>query len=115
MSEIHPHPHHGHGHGPASESFEHASGAGRSSNGDRGDTARRIKAFAGQIAEVINGQFKKGEFERLGLICPPRLMKEVREHLTEGARATIQFELPKDLTKYGNHELRQWLHNPAVV
>ena len=75
----------------------------------------RLRAFAVQIAEVGNAQFKKGDFERLGLVCPPRLMREIREHLTDGARGAIHFEVPKDLTKYGNHQLREWLPNPQFV
>lgn len=115
LEELTPHPHHGAGHGPASASFEHAAGPGRGSGGDRGDSARRLRAFAVQIAEVVNAQFKKGDFERLGLVCPPRLMREIREHLTDGARGAIHFEVPKDLTKYGNHQLREWLPNPQFV
>ena len=100
--------------GPAPVSFGHVAGM-RHAAGDRDDSKRQRDAFAVQIAEALNRQDGRGEFDRLGLVAPPRLLKAVREHLSETTRAKIQFELPKDLTKHANHDLRTFLQHPQFV
>jgi protein required for attachment to host cells len=97
---------HHHTHGPAHVSSESA---------DRGEAARHLEDFARQIAEAVNRQARNGEFERLALVAPPRLLRAVREHLDGAVRTKICFELPKDLTKHSNHALRRWLHAPEIA
>jgi protein required for attachment to host cells len=100
--------------GPRNGAFGHEPGQHRGP-GDRHDAARRRELFAREVAETINHQHARGEFERLGLVAPARLLRVIREHLVDGARTKLRFELPKDLSKHANHALRAWLHNPEFA
>lgn len=104
-----------HRHGPAHVSFESAAGGMRHGVDDRGDAKRKRDSFAQQIAEALNHQAAKHEYDRLGLIAPPRLLKAIREHLSHEAQSRVHFELAKDLSKQSNHNLRAWLHNPEFA
>jgi protein required for attachment to host cells len=79
------------------------------------ETKRRTEDFAREIAAALSEQRERGEFDRLGLIAPPRMLRAIRDHLSEAAKATVHFEIAKDLTKHPNHALRDWLHNPEFT
>ncbi|MFI4935898.1 MAG: host attachment protein [Caulobacterales bacterium] len=100
--------------GPVQVSFESAS---RMRNGPErsGEAARRLADFAAQIADEVNREEAAGEFERLALVAPPRLLKAIRERLSHAARTKVCMELPRDLTKHPNHELHTWLHAPGLL
>jgi hypothetical protein len=114
LGEIEPSfaPHHK---GPAFVSFESAAPGMRHGVGERGEARRRREEFAAQIAETLNRQDADDEYQRLVLVAPARLLRAIRDHLSDGARSKIRLELAKDLTKKANHDLRTWLHGPAVI
>jgi hypothetical protein len=101
-------------HGPAGVSFESAAGGMRHGIGERSaETKRRTEDFAREIAASLNEQQARGEFDRLGLIAPTRMLRSIRGHLSEAAHAKVHFEIARDLSKQPNHALKDWLHNPA--
>lgn len=99
-------------HGPPGVTFESGPGNLRHGIGEPKEADRRRDAFAHKIAEALNQQDTRGEFDRLGLIAPVRLLRAVRKQLSDGVKAKVGFELPKDLTKHPNHELTAWIDHP---
>jgi protein required for attachment to host cells len=100
--------------GPPGVSFESATSM-RHGTGQHDLADRRRKAFAKELADLLNRQAQKGEYEHLVLAAPPRLLKAIREDLAEGARSRIRAEIPKDLLKVSNHDIKAWLHAPGLL
>jgi len=87
----------------------------RHGTGQHGLADRRREAFAKELAELLNRQAQKGEYEHLVIAAPPRLLKAIREKLSDKARSRIQAEIPKDLLKVSNHDIKAWLHAPGLL
>jgi protein required for attachment to host cells len=103
-----------HHQGPPGVSFE-SNTAMRHGTGQHGLADRRREAFARELADLLNGQAQKGEYEHLVIAAPPRLLKAIREKLSEPARRRISAEIPKDLLKVSNHDIKAWLHAPGLL
>ena len=103
-----------HHQGPPGVSFE-SDTAMRHGTGQHGLADRRREAFAKELAELLNRQAQKGEYEHLVIAAPPRLLKAIREKLSDKARSRIQAEIPKDLLKVSNHDIKAWLHAPGLL
>jgi len=73
------------------------------------------EAFAKELADLLDPQARDGEFERLVLAAPPRLLRAIREKLSRATRSRIQAEIPKDLLKVSNHDIKAWLHAPGLL
>jgi hypothetical protein len=105
---VHPHQ------GPPGVSFESAT-AMRHGTGQHDLANRRREAFAKELAELLNTQARKGEYHHLVLAAPPRLLKAIRERLSDTARGRILAEIPKDLLKVSNHDIKDWLRAPGIL
>lgn len=100
--------------GPPGVSFESDTSM-RHGTGQHSLADRRRKAFAKELADLLNRQAQKGEYEHLVIAAPPRLLKAIRENLSDRARSKIQAEIPKDLLKVSNHDIKTWLHAPGLL
>lgn len=103
-----------HHQGPPGVSFE-SDTAMRHGTGQHGLADRRREAFAKELAELLNRQAQKGEYEHLVIAAPPRLLKAIRDKLSDTARSRIQAEISKDLLKVSNHDIKAWLHAPGLL
>ncbi|MFZ5668524.1 MAG: host attachment protein [Pseudomonadota bacterium] len=101
--------------GPKTTAHESAAGGMRHGAGERDVAARQVADFGRELAELVNAQHRRAEFDRLALVAPPRLLRAIRERLDAETRASVVFELAKDLTHVGNHDLRAWLHSPEFA
>lgn len=104
-------PHH---QGPPGVSFESATSM-RHGTGRHGLADRRREAFAKDLADLLNNQARKGEYEHLVIAAPPRLLKAIREKLSDVARSRVHSEIPKDLLKVSNHDIKAWLRAPGIL
>ena len=103
-----------HHQGPPGVSFE-SDTAMRHGTGQHGLADRRREAFAKELAELLNRQAQKGEYEHLVIAAPPRLLKAIRDKLSDTARSRIQAEISKDLLKVSNHDIKAWLQAPGLL
>jgi protein required for attachment to host cells len=103
-----------HHQGPPGVSFESAT-AMRHGTGQHDLANRRREAFAKELAELLNTQARKGEYHHLVLAAPPRLLKAIRERLSDTARGRILAEIPKGLLKVSNHDIKDWLRAPGIL
>jgi protein required for attachment to host cells len=56
--------------------------------------------FSAELAEFLEHARRKRQFEALVLVAPRRSLGELRGLLSEGVRASLRDEVPKDLTKH---------------
>ncbi len=70
--------------------------------------------FGRIIAERLNRQSSRGEFERLAIIAPPEVLRAIRQNLLPGALNKIVHEASKDLVKTPADELGAWLNTPLI-
>lgn len=78
----------------------------------REDGLRAAKeAFMAEVAERATHLCASGEFEGVFLVSPRRLAGPLRSQIAD--RAPVAGALGKDLTKIPDHELREWLIEPA--
>jgi protein required for attachment to host cells len=64
------------------------------------DPRRALKtAFAADLARKLEDGLVKGACQRIVLVAPPRIMGELREHLSARGRAAVAGEIVKDLTR----------------
>lgn len=72
------------------------------------DARREVKQhFASDLAAQINDAREKKRFDRLVLAAPPRMLGEVRTHLSEAVRKVVIAELPKELTQCDSRTLQE--------
>jgi protein required for attachment to host cells len=65
--------------------------------------------FADRIAETINKAAETGEMKEVVLIAPPRVLGELRKHLSVKAQAKVKGEINKDLTRHPISEVEKAL------
>jgi protein required for attachment to host cells len=65
--------------------------------------------FADRIAETINKAAETGEMKEVVLIAPPRVLGELRKHLSLKAQAKVKGEIDKDLTRHPISEIEKAL------
>lgn len=100
--------------GPPGVSFESDTTI-RHGAGQHGLADRRPEAFAKELADLLNTQARRGEFDHLVIAAPPRLLKAIRGKLDEVARSRIHSEIPKDLVRVSNHDIKAWLRAPGIL
>lgn len=88
-----------------------ASASGQRFNVEARDGAVRSEKakFAEEVAAAINQGDVAGDFERLVIVAPARVLRVIVDHLTTSARSKFVGSLAKDLTKVPDHELAAWL------
>lgn len=96
--------------------FEGGSGQ-RFTTGPHGHDTQHKEAdrFAHEVAQVINARVAKDGSERIALVAPPRMLNEIRSHLSTSAGACVAQTLAKDLTHMRDHELGAWLRSLELV
>jgi protein required for attachment to host cells len=95
--------------GPQGVVFEGSTGQ-RFSVEERDSAARQHRLrFAQDVADTINVEAARGEFDRLALVAPARVLSAIRQRLSTVASARLAHTLAKDLTKTPDHELGAWL------
>lgn len=61
--------------------------------------------FARQLAGRLEEADKRGAFDRLVIVSPPRALGDLRAVLPAAVRAKVDREIPKDLTNISLHEV----------
>jgi protein required for attachment to host cells len=64
-----------------------------------------VKLVAGQLEE----EHRRGQFDRLVLVAPPRVLTELKDHLSNQMAKLVVSDLQKDLTKIHDHDLTEHL------
>ena len=65
--------------------------------------------FVDRIAETINKAAETGKMKEVVLIAPPRVLGELRKHLSVKAQAKVKGEIDKDLTRHPISEIEKAL------
>lgn len=63
--------------------------------------------FAGTLAQELERRHAAGEFDLLAIVAEPRMLGTLRRKLSPALRAAVVKEVPKDLTKLPERELRE--------
>ncbi|MET4699094.1 protein required for attachment to host cells [Constrictibacter sp. MBR-5] len=71
------------------------------------------RRFAQELADRLDRAAGEGAYTRLILVAPPQMLGDLRDVLTERARALVAAEIDKDLTKADDRELKR--HLDAVI
>lgn len=58
-----------------------------------------------ELAAYLDGEAKKGTFDRLIVVAPPRALGNIRAELSPAVQAKVTGELAKDLTNLAIHDL----------
>lgn len=91
-------------------------GQGRHSKEPRTDPhEHEQRAFHHRLAAYLDGAAKRGEFDRLVVVAPPKALGNLRTELTGAARAKVVGELNKDLTHVPVHDLAAHLGSVLAV
>ena len=77
--------------------------------------ARRREDFGRELAEHLNAEVARGRYDRLALVAPARMLREIRAHTSKAAQINTVAQLDKDLTKVANHDLDRWLRHPDLA
>jgi len=89
--------------------FESASPT-RHMTSPRHDIHEEIKCrFMKTIAEHLKNAEKRKQFDRLVVIAPPKMLGEFKKHLDKPVLERIAAELPKELSRFSNHDLTRHL------
>ncbi len=63
------------------------------------------RLFARDVAKYINNAAERKSFDQLVIVAPSKIMGELRDSLSQGARKKLKAELTKDLTNTPPPEL----------
>ncbi len=58
------------------------------------------RRFAASLAADLNAAAHDGRYEHLIVVAPPRILAELRQDLSSEAKARLQAEIDKDLTRH---------------
>ena len=76
------------------------------------DVREEVKLhFAKAIATNLNAAKEKKQFDCLVLVAPPKMLREIKDHLDKDVQKTVVAELPKELTHYNGDALYEHLHD----
>ena len=93
-----------------------SAGQGRHSMEPRTDPhVHEQRAFHHRIAAYLDSAAKRGDFDRLIVVAPPKALGNLRSELTEPTRAKVVGELNKDLTHVPIHDLAAHLSSVLAV
>jgi protein required for attachment to host cells len=80
--------------------------AGRSAVEPRRDQKEAAKEdFIKLVAEQIDSEHGRGQFDKLVLVAPPGVLTELRSKLSKPMAEIVVDDLQKDLTKIPDHDL----------
>ncbi|HMI95028.1 MAG TPA: host attachment protein [Micropepsaceae bacterium] len=65
--------------------------------------------FVQRLVKTLDDAYDQGAFKRLLIVAPKRSLGEFNKLAHPKLRALVMHELPKDLTKYPDHELEERL------
>jgi protein required for attachment to host cells len=65
--------------------------------------------FVKLVAEQLEAEHKRGQFDSLVLIAPPRVLTELKQKLSKPIAELVVNDLQKDLTKVSDHDLTDHL------
>jgi len=65
--------------------------------------------FAKELCTILERANENSEFDELIIISPPKTLGDIREHLGKQTLARVTAEIPKDITKFTEHELVGYL------
>jgi protein required for attachment to host cells len=65
--------------------------------------------FIALVAEEIAAEHGSGQFDRLVLVAPPKVLTELKQQLSKPLATLVVKDLQKDLTKVPDHDLAQHL------
>jgi protein required for attachment to host cells len=68
--------------------------------------------FVKLVAEEIEAEHGRDQFDRLVLIAPPRVLTELKQKLSKPMAKIVVKDLQKDLTKVPDHDLTEHLLPP---
>lgn len=65
--------------------------------------------FAKELCDILEKANEALEFDELIIISPPKTLGDIRSHLNKHILCKITAELPKDITKFTEHDLVNYL------
>ena len=66
--------------------------------------------FAADICKELQDKLNQGRFGRLYIAAAPRFLGLLRNGLPSGVKSKVAGDLDKDLTRFGESEIREHLH-----
>ena len=82
-------------------------------DGERSTEQHELTLFAKEVAQKIDGDRLKHDFERLVIIAGPKMLGLLRQQLPETCKGVIVGEIPKDLAQRGEDAIRNALPREA--
>lgn len=61
--------------------------------------------FIRLVADQLEGEQKRGRFDELMLVAPPRVLTQLKDQLSKSVARVVVRDLQKDLTKVRDHDL----------
>ena len=90
-------------------------GSGRHAVQPRTDAHRELKRdFAALISEQLKAAAALKAFDKIVLVCPPAMLGDLRSSMCKRVSEHILAEIPKDLVKISNDDIRRHL-DPFVA
>lgn len=68
--------------------------------------------FVKLVADQLDEEHGRGQFDKLVLVAPPRALTELKQSLSNEMAKLVVSDLQKDLTKVPDHDLTE--HLPSV-
>ena len=65
--------------------------------------------FVKLVAEKLDGEHRRGQFDQLTLVAPPGVLTELKNALSRPIANLVSDDLQKDLTKIPDHDLAEHL------
>lgn len=82
-------------------------------DGERSTEQHELTLFAKEVAQKIDGDRLRHDFERLVIIAGPKMLGLLRQQLPDTCKGVIVGEIPKDLAQRGEDAIRNALPREA--
>lgn len=71
--------------------------------------------FARAVADYLDDELRKNSFHGIAVVAAPNMLGDLRELMSEGLRAAVTIEIPKDLTQLDEFALEKHLRQHEGV
>ena len=91
-------------------------GHGRHATEPKSDPHRELKrATAIRVSDKLEAALAGGAFDRLVVVAPPSMLGDLRACMARSVLDRVVAEVPKDLAKVADHEIRDHLKEVVAV
>ncbi len=89
-------------------------GPGHTGTPEADPAEHELELFTKSLSEFLDKARSQNRYEALHLVAPPKVLGQIRHHLSKPALQLVSDTLPKDISWFNEHELERYLADKGI-